>query len=158
MKITEFNRKDQAELAEFVLAIQNGEFKLGFSTEEQPDLINTEQFYKSGGFWIVREDGKIIGSIGLQRLNSECGILRKLFVDKEKRGSELNIAQRLFDRLLSEAQSLKLKYVILDTPSVAKASHKFYLKNAFKEITKADILYEFKYPERNSRLFRLTLN
>lgn len=155
--IKNLEHRQQSELREFVLGIQNGEFGLGFREEEQLDLLDTSGFYKDGGFWIAEIDDKIIGCIGLQKLNSTSGVLRKLFVQKELRGKELNIAQKLFEKLKDEAISLGLEKILLDTPSVAEASHRFYQRNGFREIGRAEIPKDYVFPDRNSKIFELKL-
>ncbi len=158
MTIINFNSQHQPELNSFVLGIQNGEFGLGFKVNEQLDLIDTAEFYKGGGFWISKLNREIVGCIGLQKLNNEIGILRKMFVKKELRGSDLKVAQKLFDKLKSESKKIGFESILLDTPSVAKASHRFYEKNGFSELDRSKIPTEYKFPDRNSKIFQLKLN
>ena len=158
MKITFFKPEQQAELTAFVLGIQNGEFGLGFTEDEQLDLINTSVFYDDGGFWIAQLNNEIVGCIGLQRLNSKIGVLRKMFVKKELRGTDLKIAKTLFDILKAEAQKLGFDSILLDTPSIAKASHRFYQKNGFLELDRSNVPSSYKFPDRNSRVFKLSLH
>ncbi len=155
--IKEFNTNQQIELNDFVLGIQNGEFGLGFKRDEQIDLINTTEFYKNGGFWIAEIENQIVGCIGLQKLNPKIGVLRKMFVKKEFRGKELNIAQKLFEKLKEEAINLEFEKILLDTPSVAEASHRFYQRNGFIEIGKKEIPKGYSFPDRNSKIFELKL-
>ncbi|CAM1345010.1 GNAT family N-acetyltransferase [Tenacibaculum amylolyticum] len=155
--IQKFEPHQQEQLANFVLGIQNGEFGLGFKRDEQKDLLNTSEFYKGGNFWIAKNENDIIGCIGLQKLNSEVGVLRKMFVQKEFRGKELNIAQQLFEKLKQEAINLKFEKILLDTPSIAKASHRFYQRNGFIEIRKNEIPSAYSFPDRNSKIFELKL-
>lgn len=157
MTITNFRSEQQAKLNEFVLDIQNREFGLGFKEDEQLDLINTTEFYKGGGFWVVELENEIVGCIGLQKLNSAIGILRKMFVKKEFRGTDLKIAQNLFNRLKSESKKIGFESILLDTPSIAKASHRFYEKNGFLELDKSQIPFEYKFPDKNSKIFELKL-
>jgi N-acetylglutamate synthase-like GNAT family acetyltransferase len=158
IEINFFNKRYQDELAEFVLQIQNNEFNLGFTRNEQPDLINTEEFYKNGGFWIARIEGGIIGSIGLEKIDSENGIVRKLFVKKEFRGDGSLIAQKLYNLLISRAKEIGFNKILLDTPSVAKASHRFYEKNGFIKLNQNEIPKYYKYPDRNSLIYQLKLD
>lgn len=156
--IVEFKANQQNQLIDFVLGIQNGEFGLGFKKDEQQDLMDTAKFYNGGGFWIAQINAEIVGCIGLQKLNSECGILRKMFVKKELRGNELKIAQHLFEHLLDNARKLGFKNIYLDTPSVAKASHRFYQKNGFVELSQERIPEGYSFPDRNSKIFQLKLS
>lgn len=155
--ISKFKIERQEELTEFVLGIQNGEAGLGFERNEQLDLINTYEFYKGGGFWIAEISNEIVGSIGLQKLNHEIGILRKMFVKKELRGTNMKIAQKLFDILIKKAINIGLRRILLDTPAIAKASHRFYEKNGFKELNRENIPIGYKFPDRDSRLYELIL-
>ncbi len=155
--ITRFHPSQQQEVTTMILDIQNGEFLLGLEDDEQPDLLDTEGFYKEGGFWVARLKGEIIGCIGLQKLNPDCGILRKLFLKRAYRGSQYGIASRLLSALLAEAEELGLSRILLDTPAVARASHSFYRKNGFIEISPAEIPEEYSYIDRDSLLFVLEL-
>lgn len=155
--IRKFVSKDKSELIDFVLEIQNGEFGLGFKKDEQKDLINTTEFYKGGGFWIAEKENKIVGCIGLQKLNPKIGVLRKMFVQQNLRGKELNIAQNLFEKLKQEATNLEFDKILLDTPAIAEASHRFYQRNGFIEIGKDKIPKEYSFPDRNSKIFELKL-
>ncbi|MBO2012128.1 hypothetical protein [Hymenobacter negativus] len=51
IKVHAFANQDQKLVRDFVLAIQNTEFNLGFMEDEQLDLLNTAHFYRGGGFW-----------------------------------------------------------------------------------------------------------
>lgn len=157
MAIYRFQKSDQEELRSFVLKIQNEEFNLGFTENEQVDLIYTESFYKDGGFWIAKVGKQIVGTIGLQKLSDEKGALRKMFVKLECRGKEPKIGQVLFNELIRNAKTLNFKEIFLDTPSVAIASHKFYERNGFLQIGKDEIPDSYKYPDRNSKVYKLKL-
>lgn len=149
---------DDAQVADFVLGIQNGEFNLGFAPHEQPDLLNLSGFYATGGFWVAKADGELVGTIGLQRLDEQTAILRKMFVKRELRGATLKVAQQLFDRLLAAAHQLRFRTIYLDTPAIAAASHRFYERNGFVQvIDKLTLPTAYRYPDRDSRVYQLRL-
>jgi N-acetylglutamate synthase-like GNAT family acetyltransferase len=156
--IVPLTKGEETELRVFALDIQNNEFKLNLTAEEQPDLIDPLYFYSGGGFWVAKEEAEIIGSIGLQKLNTEVGIMRKFFVKKELRGAYPSVAALLFDHFIQQAKDLKLKDIFLDTPAVAVASHRFYEKNSFVLINDYKKLPEgYSFPDRNSKVYCLTL-
>ena len=157
MKIENFAPDEQDEIKAFVLGIQNGEFNLSFEADEQPDLLNIQKFYGSGGFWVAKVDNSIVGTIGLQKLDEESGALRKMFVRKEYRSSDLKIAQKLFHRLLNTAQKKGFRYILLDTPAIAGAAHRFYEKNGFIRLSKSQVPTHYNYPDRDSRIYKLVL-
>lgn len=155
--ITNFSEADQLEVKQFVLGIQSGEFNLCFQEEEQPDLTNIRAFYINGGFWVAKADNKIVGTIGLQRVDSRNGILRKMFVDKDFRGQEFGTAQLLFDTVLEFAVFFKFKTIWLDTPAIAKASHKFYERNGFQLADKSNLPEGYVFLDNDSNVYNLQL-
>jgi N-acetylglutamate synthase-like GNAT family acetyltransferase len=158
MTIEPLQSADDSQVAAFVLGIQNGEFNLGFAPHEQPDLLSLSEFYTAVGFWVAKVDGELVGTIGLQRLDEETAILRKLFVKRELRGATPKVAQHLFDRLLTTARQLRFRTIYLDTPAIASASHRFYERNGFVEVMdKLTLLTTYRYPDRDSRVYRLKL-
>jgi N-acetylglutamate synthase-like GNAT family acetyltransferase len=155
--LDEFQSKDQEELKAFVLHIQNNEFGLGFSETDQPDLLDTSSFYKNGGFWTAKLQDEIVGTIGLQNLDDANAVLRKMFLKKELRGGQLNIAQKLFDTLLDCAKKRNFKTIWLDTPAVATASHRFYERNGFIETNNQNLPMGYHFIDKNSKIYQLTV-
>jgi N-acetylglutamate synthase-like GNAT family acetyltransferase len=157
MRVTPFANEDQKAVRDFVLAIQNKEFNLGFAEEEQPDLLDTARFYQKGGFWLIKEAEKLVGTIGLQKLDADKGVLRKMFVLREYRGTKPSVAQLLFDTLVENAQGLGFTTIYLDTPAIAVASHKFYERNGFVQIDREAIPPGYSFPDRDSKVYRRSL-
>jgi hypothetical protein len=52
---------------------------------------------------------------------------------------------------------LELTDIVLDTPSVAMRSHRFYERNGFSRAAAADLPPAYAYPDRDSILYRLQL-
>ncbi|SFI05244.1 GNAT family N-acetyltransferase [Halpernia frigidisoli] len=154
-EIKKFEVKDQNQVREFVLNIQNNEFNLGFEAAEQPDLIDIEKFYKSGGFWTAKINNTIVGTIGLQITNEKNGILRKMFVQNELRGKEFHLAQKLFNTLIKFAKNKEINTLWLDTPKIATASHKFYIRNGFEQSFNENLPMDYVFPDRNSMIYKL---
>ncbi|MGC1181483.1 GNAT family N-acetyltransferase [Legionella sp.] len=151
-------KDEEIALRTFALDIQNNEFKLNLKAEEQPDLLEPLYFYSDGGFWIAKQGTEIVGSIGLQKLNSETGIMRKFFVKKELRGTIPSVAALLFQQFLQQTKELKLKNIFLDTPAVAVASHRFYEKNGFLPVNNYKNLPNgYFFADRDSKVYCLTL-
>jgi N-acetylglutamate synthase-like GNAT family acetyltransferase len=156
ISITGFDKNDQKEVKDFVLHIQNDEFLLGFTDKEQTDLMDTAGFYANGGFWTAKMHHEIIGTIGLQKLDSSNAILRKMFVKKECRGKILNVAQQLLNTLMAFAKEKGIKNIWLDTPAVATASHKFYERNGFVQTDKLSLPKNYVFPDKNSKIYKLS--
>jgi GNAT superfamily N-acetyltransferase len=116
---TDINRKDVADL---ILHIQNAEFGIPITLELQPDLNEIPGFYqiKNGNFWIAKIDDKIIGTISLLDIGNRKGALRKMFVDKDYRGKEFGVGQKLLNTLIDWAMRKGITEIFLGT------TEKFY--------------------------------
>lgn len=157
IEIITFRKDQEQDIRKFVLNIQNDEFKLGFTKEEQPDLMDIEHFYREGNFWTALINDEIVGTIGLQKLDKDNGVLRKMFVNAQYRGTHHQIAKLLFDKLFDNAIALQLKTIWLDTPSIALSSHRFYEKNGFLQTNKINLPINYKFPDKNSLIYKLSL-
>lgn len=157
MKIEPYSGKYDEQIIALILGIQNGESKIHLTLEEQPDLKNIAKCYQEteGEFWVARVEDQVIGTIGLMRKENDCAIMKKFFVKKAWRSKKIGLA--LYQELLAFAMEKGVKHLILDTPSVAHASHKFYERAGFYKITTEELPVEYTYPDRDSLLYMLDL-
>lgn len=155
--IETYSGKYDDEIIRLILDIQNSEFKIGLPLQEQPDLKNIQEAYKKKGgeFWIALSGGKVIGTIALMQKGQECAVLKKFFVKAEYRSKKIGAA--LYEKLLEYAHKTGVKHIILDTPSVAHAAHRFYERAGFYKIEAKDLPVPYTYPDRNCILYRLDL-
>jgi len=157
LAVTGFRPDLQAGIIDLILHIQNVEYQVGISLDDQPDLLDIEGSYVSpgGGFWAALNDtGQVIGTIGLQLKAEKIGVLKKFFVSTDYRGGKSGCASRLFDTLLQFSQARGIETIVLDTPSVATRSHAFYRRNGFRQISEAELPVQYDYPNRDSLFFR----
>lgn len=151
----------QKQVEKLVLGIQNDEFLLGLSAQDQPDLPNIGEFYKKGRFWVaLNEENQVMGTIGLEPLNEKQSVLRKMFLHKSMRGNkDLNLAQNLFETLLRFAKEKDYQEIWLDTPPPAHAAHRFYERNGFELMPRESVPTGYKLAQiAGLKIYRLTLN
>jgi len=154
MVITGYKSKYKEEVIQLILTIQNQEACIDLPLEDQPDLNDVEQAYmKDGGyFWIaLDEQEEVIGTIALMNKKGGFGILKKFFVRADYRSQKVGL--NLYLALLDFCERQGIRTLILDTPSVAKASHRFYEKNGFAKITKENLPIPYDFPDRDSYLY-----
>lgn len=158
MKIIEYTEEYKQEVIDMILHIQNQESKINLSLEEQPDLLDVKSYYtnKGGKFWLAVEDGRLIGTIALMNFQNGNGVLKKFFVRKEFRNQKIGLA--LYRTLYDYAVQKHYKNILLDTPSVAEASHRFYEKSGFHKTDKNHMPFAYDYPDRDSYLYLLALS
>lgn len=157
MNIETYSGKYDNEIISLILSIQNDENHLGLSLQEQPDLLDIHNSYqaKGGEFWIAFSQGKVIGTIGLMMKSKHCAVLKKFFVDAAFRSQGVGAA--LYRELLVFAKNMEVRHIILDTPSVAHAAHRFYEKAGFRKISTEELPVPYSYPDRDCILYLLDL-
>ena len=153
---TDINKKDVANL---VLQIQTNEFGIPISLEKQPDLNDIPGFYQTnnGNVWIAKIDTKIVGTIALLDIGNRQGALRKMFVDKNYRGKDLNVGKTLLNTLMDWAKHKGFTEIFLGTTEKFLAAQRFYEKNGFNEIEKRKLPRTFPVMEVDVKFYRITV-
>jgi GNAT superfamily N-acetyltransferase len=153
---TDINKKNVADL---ILHIQTNEFGIPISLEKQPDLNDIPGFYQTnnGNFWIAKMDNKIVGTISLLDIGNRQGALRKMFVDKNYRGKDLNVGKTLLNTLMDWAKHKGFTEIFLGTTEKFLAAQRFYEKNGFNEITKQKLPATFPVMEVDVKFYRITV-
>jgi putative acetyltransferase len=136
--IQPFENQDTDQIVDLILTIQQKEFNVPITINEQPDLLNIPTFYQQnkGNFWVAKHDGKVVGTIALIDCGENIGAIRKMFVKKEFRGKEFGIAQQLFDILCRAAKQAEMTNIYLGTLERLQAAIRFYERNGFTLIEK----------------------
>ena len=157
VSIQTYDGRYDEQIIRLILSIQNDEAGIGLSLDEQPDLKDIAEAYQKGGgeFWLALDGSRVVGTVALMRKGDACGVLKKFFVDAEYRGRKIGLA--LYRELLAFAEREGLRHIILDTPSVAEASHRFYERSGFRRIDKSELPVPYSFPDRQSLLYMLDL-
>ncbi|MCY0970751.1 GNAT family N-acetyltransferase [Chryseobacterium wangxinyae] len=158
--IKEVSNSNENQITELILNIQKNEFNISISIEDQPDLLAIEDFYISNGgnFFGAFKDDELVGTIALVKFDNNSGAIRKMFVKKEFRGKEFNIAQNLFDVLIDYCHRNGIDNVFLGTVSVLKAAQRFYERNGFEIIEKNQLPDKFPVMGSDDVFFSIKLN
>ena len=82
-------------------------------------------------------------------------LMKKFFVRADYCSKKVGLA--LYERVLAFAQEHGVRHMILDTPSVAHAAHRFYERAGFRKITADELPVPYSYPDRDSLLYLLDL-
>ncbi|WP_160140103.1 GNAT family N-acetyltransferase [Chryseobacterium sp. c4a] len=148
------------QLIDLILNIQQKEFNIPITVEDQPDLKQIESFYheRGGNFWGAFIDGELVGSIAVVKFDENAGAIRKMFVKKEFRGKELNVAQILLDILIAFCHENKIEDLYLGTITVLKAAQRFYERNNFKKIKKETLPERFPLMSADDIFYHLHID
>jgi GNAT superfamily N-acetyltransferase len=160
MEIKTIQNEYEEQIVDLILNIQQKEFNVPITLEDQPDLLNIKNFYfeSEGCFLGAFIDGKLVGTIALVKFNNEAGAIRKMFVRKEFRGKEYNIAQQLLEQLIKYSEQNGLKNLYLGTVTILKAALRFYERNNFITIPKETLPVDFPLMRPDNVFCQLQLN
>ncbi len=159
IKIKEFSLQYQQEILDLIVKIQQKEFKIAITVEDQPDLCNIEDFYRKGkgNFWVALYDKEVIGTISLLDIGNEQAALRKMFVNDAFRGKKYQAALGLLETLLKWAREKNIREIYLGTTPKFLAAHRFYEKNGFNEIPKEDLPVAFPIMKVDTKFYKFEL-
>lgn len=112
---------------------------------DDKDLHNIPEEYKGKSrFWVAIDTGKVVGTVGIKDRGEHIAKLRRMFVQKEYRGTGLG--QKLLDTALTFAKKAGYTKIKLNTHANMKRAHRFYEKNTFirvgKKCGECKIIYE----------------
>ncbi|MFS8145411.1 GNAT family N-acetyltransferase [Rhizobium sp. BR 249] len=160
VEIRAFTVDDADDVLSVILPIQREEFGINITADAQPDLRVIPDYYQSGKgqFWVAVWNGAIVGTLGLKDIGNNQAALRKMFVSAEVRGREHGVAARLLDRLFAHARETGLTDIFLGTTDKFVAAHRFYEKNGFSELAKADLPRSFPLMAVDSKFYRYKLD
>jgi len=148
------------QITDLILSIQQTEFGIPITLEDQPDLNNIPSFYQTnnGNFWIVVIENKVAGTIALLDIGNSRGALRKMFVHKDFRGKEYGVGQVLLNTLFKWARQNNFKEILLGTTEKFIAAQRFYEKNGFEEVEKQSLPNEFPVMEVDVKFYRYIMS
>ncbi|TAJ63896.1 MAG: GNAT family N-acetyltransferase [Chitinophagaceae bacterium] len=136
MEITVYQEELEDSMINLILSIQNGEFGIPVTIDEQPDLKAVNSFYQTGkgNFWVAVAEGEVVGTIGLKDIGENRAALRKMFVHPGWRGKQAGVAQQLLQTVFDWGEAASLTDIYLGTTDKFLAAHRFYEKNGFVRI------------------------
>jgi len=156
MYINVFSAKWAKDVADLIVPIQQIEFGVEITIQDQPDLQNIGAFYQTGkgGFWVARHNQQVIGTIALKDIGNDETALRKMFVHENYRGSNKGVAKALLETLLAHATTSKVRTVYLGTTEKYQAAHRFYEKNGFEHVQESALPASFPKMDVDSKFYK----
>jgi putative acetyltransferase len=141
MEIRLFENRYKEDVISLILNIQQNEFNVPITIDDQPDLLMIPEFYFKGNghFWVAIEDEKVVGTIALIDCGDGVGTIRKMFVKAEFRGKEFGVGQNLLETLETWASQHHIYHLCLGTVEKLKAAMRFYERNGYTAIAKENL-------------------
>jgi len=129
MIIRNYQPSDKRKVKEMVAEVLEGIFN---GDPHQFKILNefrTKQNYIL--YLIAENDGELIGTMALKKINSNTVRLKRMYVKKghERKG----VAQKMLDETIKFAKKNKYKKILLSTYPIMKNANRFHKKNGFIE-------------------------
>ncbi len=159
IEITTYSNEYQLDVVNLILNIQQNEFKINISLDDQEDIKDVSKFYLSNksNFWVAKYENKAVGTIALLDIGFGNVALRKMFVKSEFRGKPYNVGQKLLNTAIKWALEKEINTIFLGTTDKFLAAHRFYEKNNFKEINKSTLPLQFPIMKIDSKFYEQKL-
>lgn len=100
---------------------------------EVPDLLDFPAHYAPprGAFFVVRRDGRIVGSVGIERLDGDTAELHRLYLDADLRGRGLG--QMLVDEVIAWCRAQAVSRLVLWSDTRFVRAHRLYTRMGFRQ-------------------------
>lgn len=154
-----FSEEYQDQVINLILSIQQQEYNIPITKQDQPDLFSINSIYKNGdgNFWIAIYNNEVVGTISLLDIGNKEVALRKMFVDKEYRGSKYKTASLLLNTAIGWAKEKSVRTIYLGTTPQFLAAHKFYEKNRFISIREKELPENFPILQVDKKFYKYNL-
>lgn len=150
----------RSQIVTMITEIQKNEYALPVTEETNVSVLKAEDnfyFHQSCNFWYATDThGKVIGSVGLRKLDKHNAEIKKFFVHRDYRGK--GVAQKLMRSAIKAAIKHNFCDVYLGTADVLRAAQRFYEKFGFSQIEKEQLPAPFEIFPLDSVFFKLNLS
>jgi putative acetyltransferase len=99
---------------------------------EVPDLLRWSPHYEPphGAFWVIRRDGRVVGSAGVDRPGPATAELHRLYLDRDLRGRGFGDA--LVQTVVGWCRTQGLPRLVLWSDTRFTHAHRLYLRHGFR--------------------------
>ena len=99
---------------------------------EFPDLFRFDEHYAPphGAFWVVRDAGQVVGSVGVARLDGGSAELHRLYLDSRLRGR--GTGRALVEAVLEWCRTQNIPRLILWSDTRFEQAHRLYERMGFQ--------------------------
>jgi GNAT superfamily N-acetyltransferase len=100
---------------------------------EVPDLLDFQEHYVAprGAFFIVRRGDRIVGSVGIERIDGDTAELHRLYLDPDLRGRGLG--QTLVGEVITWCRARAVSRLVLWSDTRFEQAHRLYTRMGFHQ-------------------------
>lgn len=99
---------------------------------EVPDLLAFDAHYTAprGAFWVVTDGRRVVGSVGVERVDAGAAELHRLYLDADRRGRGLGEA--LVHTVVDWCRAERIGHLRLWSDTRFEHAHRLYLRLGFR--------------------------
>lgn len=154
-----YSEEFQAGIVDLILTIQQKEYNIPITKNDQPDLFQIDRFYQNGtgNFWVALHQERVVGTIALLDIGNHQIALRKMFVEQNYRGKTFQTANHLLNTALEWAKEKSIEEIFLGTTLQFVAAHRFYEKNGFVSVPVGELPANFPVMAVDKKFYKYTV-
>ena len=158
--VREYKAEDRESVIDLILPIQQQEFGIPITREDQPDLSDIPNYYQkgNGNFWVAFCNRQVVGTVALIDIGNNAVALRKMFVKKPYRGSGHGTAVHLLQTVFNWTETHGISSIYLGTTAKFIAAHRFYEKSGFKKVDRETLPPSFPVMKVDTIFYRFSTN
>lgn len=147
MQVRVFKEEDCNKIRDLILSILTKEYPFDKSAYSDSDLYDLNGTYSGprDNFFVLDDNGEIIGTVGVKEDTKESALLRRLFVDPAHRRK--GYGELLMNEALRFCQDKGYNHVVFRTTSRMIHAIELCKKKGFKKIEEIDLqgfqIYKF---------------
>jgi len=133
MEVRKYRPEDSLGVKELILAILKKEYPFDQGAYKDTDINDISGTYsgRSSAFFVIEEDNRIVGTVGIKKDSKESALLRRLFVDENYR--KRGFGTVLLDQAIEFCKSQDYKEMIFRATDRMRQAMKLCKKKGFKE-------------------------
>lgn len=134
-----FTNFDSKDVKELILSILTKEYPFDKSAYSDSDLDKIGEVYggKKESFFVMDEDGSVVGTVGVKEDTSDSALLRRLFVDIKHRRKGYGSA--LLDKAIAFCREKGYKHIFFRCTDRMKDAMNLCLRKGFKEVEALEV-------------------
>jgi GNAT superfamily N-acetyltransferase len=102
------------------------------SLSEEIDRIPEYYGGRGGGFWVATEDAAVVGTFGLERMDTDAAELRRMYVARDRR--RRGIARLMLQRAEELCRKAGCRRLTLGTSELPPAAIELYRRSGYRQV------------------------
>jgi len=147
MQVRAFEHGDNEEVKNLIISILSREYPFDKSVYEDSDLSDIDQAYggKRDGFFVLENEGAILGTVGVKEDSGDTAMFRRLFVTPSCRRK--GYGALLLEKGIRYCKKNNFKHIAFRTTGRMAQAINLLQKMEFREVEKIDLggfrIYKF---------------